>query len=97
MKFFISIIGWALWNWIELTIKKSELDEDGNTQTNFSFKEFASVKWTYWIGSFLCIFLLIWFGMNPLGLDPFGSMLGTSLTWNDGYYLLSGATFEASK
>ena len=95
MNFFISIIGWALWNWAEFEIKKRELDEDGDEKTNYTFKDYTDKKWSSWIGSFLCIAVLMWVGHRQLSLDPFASLVGThSLGWNDLYLLMSGAVWE---
>jgi len=91
----ISLLGCFLWNWAELTYTKKQLDEDGNPQTNFSVKEFAKIKWAYWIGSFTTIFLLLWIGATKMNLHPFEVITGEKLSWNDSYYLLSGAVFEA--
>lgn len=95
MKFFISILGWFLWNWAELTMTKKELDEDGDPQTNFTIKDFASKKWAMWIGSFASIFMLLWIGSAKLSLHPFEVITGEKMAWNDFYYLLSGAAWDA--
>lgn len=91
----ISVVGWFLWNWGELTYEKKQLDEDGNPQTNFSIKDFSKKKYTYWIGSFVSIALLLWFGSQNMDLHPFEAITGEKLKWNDSFYLLSGVVFEA--
>ena len=95
MNFFISILGWALWNWAEFEIKKRELDEDENPHTSYTFKEFKDRKWSSWIGSLLCIPVLLWIGSKELDINPLGSLIGhESLGWNDLYLLASGAFWE---
>lgn len=95
MKFLVTLAAWFLWNWGELTIRKSELDEDNNPNTNFSFKEYMAIKWTYWVGSFVMIFILLWMGKIKIDVSQLGDIIGTDLTWNDLYYLAPGAGFEA--
>lgn len=94
MNFMFSILGWALWNWGELELKKRELDEDGNPQTNFSFADFRKQKWTSWIGSLLCCFFLLIVGYKQLGLKPFASIIGDH-EWTDAYYAGAGIAWEA--
>lgn len=94
MKIGITLIAWFLWNWGELTIRKSELDDDNNPNTNFSFKEYMGIKWTYWVGSFAMIFILLWMGKIKIDLSQLDGIVG-KLTWNDLYYLAPGAGFEA--
>lgn len=78
-----------------MTIRKAELDEDGNPQTNFSFSEYMGIKWTYWVGSFVMIFILLWMGKIQADFSHLDPTMGQHLKWNDLYYLAPGAGFEA--
>lgn len=94
MNFMISLLGWFLWNYVELLIEQRSLDEDGNPQTNFSFGDFVRKKKYSWIGSLACIPLLLWIGSKELSLDPFAPVIGVSLGWNDLYLLAAGPALE---
>jgi hypothetical protein len=97
MNFFISIVGWFLWNWAQLTMEKKMLDEDGNPQTNFTFKDYINKQYTYWVGSLICVPVLLWIGYRNLNIDPLASLIGidAKIGWHDAYLLGSGAAFEA--
>lgn len=94
MNFIISILGWFLWNWVELVLRQKELEEDGDPNTNFHLKEFAKKKVYYWVGSFVCCFVLLWLGTKELALTPLAPLVGHDLGWSDLYYLGAGAAFE---
>lgn len=94
MNFFISLLGWFLWNWAEITIKEKQLREDDDPNTIFKFREFAAIKKYAWIGSAACIPLLLWLGSKQLGLKPLAPLLGHELDWNDLYLLAAGPAFE---
>lgn len=94
MNFFISLLGWFLWNWAELTIKDKQLREDNDPTTVFRFKDFASEKKYVWIGSLACVPLLLWLGSQKLGLQPLAPLLGHNFDWNDLYLLAAGPAFE---
>jgi hypothetical protein len=97
MNFFISLLGWFLWNWAELTVTKAQFDDDNDEKTKFKIREYAYTHWTIWIGSAACIFLLLWVGYKNLSIDPLAPVFGvnTKLGWNDLYLLGSGAAFDA--
>jgi hypothetical protein len=97
MNFMISVLGWFLWNWINFNIEKSELDDDGDDKTNLSLHEYKNRHWPNWIGSLMCVPLLLWVGSRQLSLDPFASVIGmpgVGLGWNDVYLIGSGALYE---
>lgn len=94
MNFFISLLGWFLWNWAEITIKERQLREDGDPTTNFRLRDFAAEKKYTWIGSLACVFLLLWLGAQKLGLKPLAPILGHEIDWNDLYLLAAGPAFE---
>ncbi len=98
MNFMISIAGCFLWNWAQLTIEKKTLDEDGNPNTNFTFIDYAKKQYPYWVGSVVCIPILLWIGANKLSLDPLEPLIGidANIGWHDLYFLGSGAAFEAT-
>lgn len=76
-------------------MRKKELDEDGNPNTNFTINDFAKTNWPTWVGSFFSIFVLLWLGYRQLSLDPFEVIVGAKLGWTDVYLLLSGAAWDA--
>jgi hypothetical protein len=41
------------------------------------------------------MFVLIWVGALKVNINEFSSITGGSYSWNDLYYLLPGAGFEA--
>jgi hypothetical protein len=94
MNFFISVLGWFLWNWAEITIREKQLREDGDPTTVFRFGEFSRQKVYTWVGSAACIPLLLWIGSSELGLKPLESLIGHELAWTDFYLLASGPAFE---
>lgn len=94
MNFLGSILGWLVWNIAELVMRQKELEEDGDPNTNFHFREYAEKKRFYWVGSFVTCFLLLWIGANELSLDPLEPLTGHKLGWTDLYYVGSGAAFE---
>lgn len=94
MNFFISVLGWFLWNWAEVTIKEKQLREDGDPTTVFHIVEFTKQKVYTWVGSAACIPLLLWIGSSKLGLKPLAPLLGHELEWSDFYLLASGPAFE---
>lgn len=89
-----ALLGWAIWNIAELVIRQKELEEDGDPNTNFHFKEYKQKKMWYWIGSFVCCLLLLWIGERQLSLEPLSEALNHKFNWNDLYYPASGAVFE---
>lgn len=96
MNFFISIIGWMIWTIAELYIEKSTKDSDGDPLTNWDFNGYAKANWPVWIGSLLCIPVLLWIGYRNLDINPVGSLLGTDVNaWHDLYILGAGAFFQA--
>lgn len=97
MNFMISILGWLLWNWAEFTMAKADMDDDGNPNTNLSVREYANSHYPTWIGSLLCIPLLLWIGYRNLSIDPLASIVGveSSIGWNDLYLVGAGAAWEA--
>lgn len=95
MNFMISVLGWFLWNWGELELTKRELDDDGNPNTNFGFREYKQKKWTTWVGSIAFIPVLLWVGYMGLDLKPLQSIMGENHGWNDLYYLGAGFAWEA--
>lgn len=90
----ISVLGWFIWNWAELTIKQQSLVKDGDPNTNFRFIDHAREQWPMWIGSFVTIFVLLIFGSKQMDLHPLSMITTEKLGWNDLYYFLSGAAFE---
>lgn len=94
MNFFISVIGWAVWTIAEMEITRRRLDSDGNPQTNFSWYDYRKSHRFIWIGSFLCIPLLLWLGYAKMNLDPLEPITGAKVGWHDLYYLGSGFAFE---
>lgn len=95
MNFFISIAGWFLWNLAELYIEKSEKENDSDPETKWEVKAYASSHWPLWIGSLVCIPVILWIGYRNLNIDPLGAMIGLeSNKWNDLYILGAGAAFE---
>lgn len=95
MNFMISVLGWFLWNWGELEFRKRELDDDGNPNTNFGFKEYREKKWTSWVGSIMCVPVLLWVGYLKLDLKPLEFITGENHGgWNDLYYLGAGCAWE---
>jgi|SRR5688572_1966824 len=96
MNFFISIIGWLVWNIAEAQIEKGDKDNDNKAETAFSYKDYAKRHLLIWLGSLLCIPVLLWIGYRQLDIDPVGSLLGIETkAWHDLYILASGAAFEA--
>ena len=95
MNFLISVIAWAIWNIAEMEITRRTLDEDGNPQTNFTWADYTKSHRFTWIGSFLSIFILLWFGYKQMNLDPFEVITGSKLGWHDAYYLFSGFLWDA--
>lgn len=94
MNFFISIIGWALFNLGEMELRKRELDDDGNPQTNFTFSEYAKKKRLSWIGSLLMIPVILWIGAKQIDLKPLSMLTDTEHSWSDLYYLGAGFAWE---
>lgn len=94
MNFYGTILGWLVWNLVELTLRQRELSEDGDNSTNFNIVEFAKQKYLQWITSLLVGFMLLWIGAKNLNLDPLAPLTGHALGWSDLYYLGSGAAFE---
>lgn len=91
----IAFFGWLVWFFAELYIEKSQKEKDDDPSTSFTLKDYASSHWPVWIGSFLCIPILLWVGARNLSIDPLGSLLGEgSVVWHDLYILGSGAAFE---
>lgn len=91
----IAFVGWLLWFVAELYIEKSEKENDSNDATVFTLRDYAHSHWPIWIGSFLCIPVILWMGARNLDIDPFGSLLGEGKKpWHDLYILGSGAAFE---
>lgn len=96
MNFFISIIGWLVWNIAEAQIEKGDKDNDGNAATAFSYSDYAKRHTLIWAGSLLCIPVLLWIGYRQLDINPIGSLLGVETNaWHDLYILGAGAAFEA--
>lgn len=93
-NFYGAILGWFVWNIVELIIRQEELDEDGDPNTNFHFSQFAQKKKYYWIGSIGTCLMLLWIGSKGLNLDPLAPLTGHELGWTDLYYLGSGAALE---
>lgn len=94
MNFFISLLGWFLWNWAEIVIREKQLREDNDPTTVFRFREYADIKKYMWIGSAACIPLLLWLGSKQLGLKPLAPLIGHDVDWNDVYLLAAGPAFE---
>jgi len=95
MKFLLTLLAWLAWNIAEMEIRRRELDEDGNPQTNFSFAIYAKAKRFIWAGSFVMIFILLIIGKMKIDISKLGDIVGTDLSWNDLYYLAPGIGFEA--
>lgn len=84
-----------LWNLAELYIEKSSKETDADPNTNWNIVDYAKSHWPLWIGSLLCIPVLLWLGYRNLNIDPLGSITGVDLgIWNDLYILGAGAAFE---
>lgn len=95
MNFFISFAGWFLWNLAELYIEKSEKENDKDPETNWEIKAYAISHWPLWLGSLVCVPVILWMGYRNFNIDPLGSLLGTELkAWHDIYILAAGAAFE---
>lgn len=91
----IAIIGWMLWTIAELQIEKSEKENDGDDKTVFTFGDYAVKHWPLWIGSLLCIPVILWIGDRNLDINPLSSLFGEgNIAWHDLYILGSGAAFE---
>lgn len=96
MNFFISLMGWAIWTIAELYIAKSAKDNDNDPTTSWNFKEYAKSNWPVWIGSLLCIAVVLWIGYRNLNINPIGDILGTDTKfWQDLYILGAGPLFQA--
>lgn len=93
-NFLGALLGWFVWNIAELIIRQKELDEDGDPNTNFHFREYGSKKKFIWIGSFGTCLMLLWIGEAGLNLDSLSPFTGHELGWSDLYYLGSGAALE---
>lgn len=94
MNFFGTILGWLVWNLVELSLRQRELAEDGDPNTNFHLKEYAKNKYLQWITSLFVGFTLLWIGAKQLNLDPLAPLTGHALGWSDLYYLGAGAAYE---
>lgn len=94
MNFFISLLGWFLWNIAELAIRDKQLREDGDPETSLKFAEYANEKKYIWIGSAACIPLLLWLSAQELGLKPLAPLIGHDVDWSDFYLLAAGPAFE---
>lgn len=94
MNFIISIIAWLVYNVAEMEIRRRELDEDGNPDTNFGLGTYAKQKIFIWIGSLLMCPLLLWIGANKIDIKPLGMLTDMELAWSDLYYLAAGFGFE---
>lgn len=96
MNFMISIAGWFLWNLIayEIEHRKRAFDKDPNT--NYTFAEHKKKYKITWLGSLVCVPILLWAASRQLSLDPFASIIapGMSLGWNDVLLLGAGAAYE---
>lgn len=96
MNFFISVAGWFLWNLAELYIEKSEKENDNDPSTNWEIKLYAKTHWPLWIGSLVCVPVILWMGYRNLDINPLGSIIGLEANaWHDLYILAAGAAFEA--
>ncbi len=95
MNFLISIAGWFLWNLAEAEIERKEKYEDGDPTTNLNLGEYAKTHILLWIGSLVCVPVILWIGDRHLDINPLGSLLGAELNvWKDLYILGAGAAFE---
>ncbi len=95
MNFLISVFGWAIWNLAEMYIEQNEKNSDGDASTVWNFREYAKTHWILWIGSILCIPVILWMGYRNLNINPLGSLFGAEINaWHDLYILGAGAAFE---
>lgn len=93
MNFMITILGWALWNWAAFSIEKDTYDDAAK---DMPLREYRKRNWDGWIGSLLCVPLLLWIGFRQMSIDPFAELLvGHKIGWNDLYLLGSGFAWEA--
>lgn len=94
MNFFITVIGWIVWNVAEMEIRRQQFANDNDPSTVFNFGVYRREKIISWIGSFFMCIILLWVGKAQLNLDPLGSLVGHELKWNDLYLLGAGAAWE---
>lgn len=62
-----------------------------------SLKDYMKGHYETWVGSLLCIVILLWIMSRQISLDPFATIAGTGveLGWNDLYLLGAGAVWDA--
>lgn len=102
MNFMISIAGWFLWNWGEFTITKEEADNDNDPNTVVTLKDFKNKKYPTWIGSLVCVPVVLWIISKQINLDLLAPIVffdgeGKSGGFgaHDIYLLGAGAAWEA--
>lgn len=94
MNFLITLLGWAIWNWVAFSVEKDTYDDAGK---DFPFQTYKSRNWDGWVGSLLVVPALLYIGYKQMDLNPFGTLIGveTSLSWNDLWFFGAGVVWEA--
>lgn len=91
----IALAGWLVWTIAEIVIEQMAKENDGDEKTVFSLGDYASRHKFIWLGSLLCIPIILWAGQRQLNIDPLGSLTGAGVSaWHDVYIVASGAVFE---